>query len=289
MKSKKGIIITISTIVLMALLVAFITSAVAVKRHLANALSEEQVIDYSDYYFNDISWDVQNMSKTKVETNRNSSTLNITISGSMPMNSSFSSSLTNYSTYIIGTFSQKTHSNITLDVSGANDSTFEIFFSYPNNTMMCMINYTGSNSLLFASVDANENTNAIRYEVNITTNKTRRAETQFAWDPGGDINIILYYQDANGSEVQNGTILSTLAHNAIWNYTDGSSISVYAGKIGNRTGAFSLNPSNTSLTYRLSAFFPLAPNASVRTYYNITMGYWQGGNSKISQLVLSTK
>jgi len=279
----RGFVITISTLLIFSVTLAFILFLYHENLRAEGALTRLMSTPAPSFVFDDVATDLSSIFNHNITAGRSNATLSILLQGSFA-NPPGMGDLAAYSSFLATTYSNLTNSNLSLDAGGLADGSAEVLFS---NGLLFSYIYTGaSKSALLSS--SSTDTNASAYEVNVSVDRNRQSYTPWSSSPGGELNVTLRITDRSG----NLTSIVSLNRSATNSYIvayQGGSLVVRAGKIGLTDGALEVNPSGgivESTHYSAAASLPPGNlSSSLRYYWNAWLNYSRPGNISRSDWV----
>jgi hypothetical protein len=172
------------------------------------------------------------------------------------------------------------HSDISLNFTNISDGTIRAFINedyiYTNNHVIPEIIFTSENDMGTTS-----------YEINFSITKIRTNMTHFVSDPGGDIEVVIYYTDLNSSEVETATLNSDEDNVLTINYQDESTIEIAIGEHDGSDGSLRISSStyNTVAIVQFAAVLPPINESKKLGYaYDGTIEYVQGDIMKVGRV-----
>jgi len=278
-KGHRGFVITLASLGLIMLLVAFSSTLHNNYLSLERALLEPRPLLYAAFIFDSVAQDLNTIAGPQINITQTNSSTRILIADTVP-NENFSSQLASYESFIETILANETHSTIRANFSNMSAGMLRLSingnYNYTNNQ-------TGA-EMLFIS-DGTGGTNATVYEIFVSIIKTRASVQNFVFDPGGDLNISITYTDLNGTGTASGKILSNQANNFVLTYDDGSRFTLLVGRTGSSNGALRINTQNLTANISFTVTLPAINETKKTGYeYDAVLEYVQGKVKKSGKI-----
>lgn len=251
--SKRGFLFTISTIIFASTLLIY---AQAYLNH--STAVEKYVSDYSNrsaqpFLNDDVAFDLSRILDFSVSVDY-SNEMSFLFSDVVPKRFDLNSKLQDYKSFLEQNFFSHMPGSNSLDLSGINDGSVEIFFG---DSFQYTYNYD-TNSVAFNPLTGST---LNRIDLNLTVNNVgaSAALDSNSFSSSGSIPITINYKDDYNSLAISGTINPAIANNLLLNYKDGSRIEVVLGLVDGISDSFLVD----SGTHNILSY-------TMRVSYNVT-------------------
>ncbi|MBI5133761.1 MAG: hypothetical protein HZA83_03530 [Thaumarchaeota archaeon] len=268
-KGFRGFVITLSSLGLIVILVAFSGALHNNYLSMERALIEPRPLLYAAFLADSVAYDVNAIAGPALNITQTNDLMHIFIVDTVP-DENFSSKITAYENFLETTIANETHAEINANFSNISSGMLRVLINEKYN-------YTNNQSggeLLFT---ANGGTNATSYEINITIIKIRASLQTPVFDPAGNMNVSIRYTDLNGTGTSSGKVYSNQVNNFILRYTDGSEFRLNAGRNSGSNGALWALTQNLTAMVSFSIILPKANETEKIGYmYDAMLEYVQG-------------
>lgn len=228
--SMKGFVSSILALVVSALVIDLLLFYQAYDLGSNRLQQDIFAINYADYYFDDIAYDLRMLSPNNItleRTNSTSVTLGFTDSQAAL---DFEAAIANYSQKLSG-FMQKLNINFTINTS--NISTNDLAYYFSNGVV-----YTTSYDYPYKTyLISSPSTDFQNYTITYYTNLTRESLNDFNYQPSGDIYVKVNYTDANGTYQSEGYLNSAQSNVFKSNFANSGQFEIHIQKIGGEQGS----------------------------------------------------
>jgi hypothetical protein len=259
----KGFVITLISIVLIATLVTFSITLHNAHLKMERALKAPQPLMYAGSMFDDVAVDINEIVGPELSIYERNDSLGIAISDSLPKEN-YSEDLLEYEAHLEGRIANETNSFIDVNLSSI-ASGVKIAETY---------DYQNDDDIYFSAPGG---TGATSYEINVTVHEHPVNISSFAFNPWGDLEIILRYDDMNGTRVESGRVFSHVLNRFEVGYGAGRNVEIEVGRISGRNGALGVDAVDTAADVSFLAWLPEADEEDMIGYaYDATMYYEQG-------------
>jgi len=279
---RRGLVISISTILLLSALLLFAEYWAAKSQRWDRAIESVVVIGSAAHAFDDVAGDLEALHGLNISSVRGDG-LEVNTSGIAPdFSRNVSADLEAYESFFAN-FTKASNANASIDLSGIKDGSWETYWS---NGLQARWSYPSGQLALMTT----NSTNVTSWMINTYTNASHY-NSSFVHcqnNTGSDILVVISAMDLNG------TINCTkmIAANESWqfyiNFTDGTQLLVDAGLVNGTAGGLKLAaPQYPSVTrYNATGAFALAPGQEVARWYNATMSWLMPGVSRSGRIEL---
>ncbi len=264
----RGFAITLVAVSMIAILLILSVSLRGSYLSMERALTEPQPLLYASFMFDTVANDVRSIVGPNMTFYPANDSFGIRFVDTVPSRN-FSSGLAAYESFLEGTMANETHASIDVNLSmlTPEDSAVVINDDYTYS-------HENGDTMLFTSAGS---TGATYYDINITVVEARLNVTHLTFNPGGDMNVTLRYNDLNGTVTESGTLNSNVENVFYVNYTDGGELRVEIGKADGSDGGLLVKAEDVDAY--LIFFVALPPpdeTKSIGYEYDATMDYVQG-------------
>ena len=283
---KKGFVISLSTILIFSIVLLFAVFYESLVQRNNSFVLESFETQKAGFAADDIASDLNRLLGTGIRASHDKNALQLSFSDSLPAKIS-KTELGNLENFIDSNFARQINSNIDVNFDMLLDGNTEIIFS---NGLRYDYNYGTVNSVMFYA--PYKDTNAARYDINITVNAASIDSSAWAWNSNGDINVNLSFTDQNSglSVAYSGKLDSSIENTYQWNYSavSGDSFYIKIGELGEHEKALriieAITNSDARAEINVNAVLPL-PSHEIEWHYNADYNYSQNDvnlNRKIS-------
>lgn len=260
----RGFVFTISVILITMLILSLSSFESERGREISRESTLQQGIGNSGYAFDDVSDDLKELTGASIGAERNETYFWVTAEDGFPFPSS---NLSSYENYMEEVYAKNTHSNISIDASGMNDSI--VWFTNG-------INYTREEGELNSSILLSpKEMNATDVIVSIVCNEPSVGIAQMESDEGGELHVLINYSDSNTSFLQD-----IYVNKGTDKFME-ANFSTNALRFGiNQTGedydrVYVAGNGNPSCSYELKEVFRDDYKGDIAFYYNTIVEYTQ--------------
>jgi hypothetical protein len=274
----KGFVISLISVSLISLLVAFSSSLHNEYLAMERALSQPQPLAYAAFMFDRVAYDVNAIAGPNISIIENSSGLGIFVADTVPKDN-YTGRLSAYENFIeSAAFSNATHAAIDGNFSNMSFGVLTLLidqdYTYTNDP--------GGSDMLFTSAGG---TNATYYEINVTVLQNTENVTHFNFNSSGDLNLTLHYTDLNTTLTESGTVFSDQANSFKITYASGGTLNITVGQKSGNPGSLYIKAQNVNASTSWFAALPRPKETKKLGYsYNATLSYIQGGIAKTARI-----
>ena len=283
--TKKGLIITISTIMLLSVAVLFAEFYAGNVSEKDSFIINSLRLDKAGFVKDDIACSLEKILGTVVDVNRGMVNTEIIFSDSLPSTIN-KAELLNYQSFVQSQYSSKQNSSILLDLNWLVDNRTELLFS---NGMAYDYSYSGDSIIDFYV--PGEDTNVFSYEITISVNDDLNFTAVWNWDAGGTIDVIINYSDNSNSFTDSGKLNADInnLYEIAYSETAGDSLLINIGEIDGNSSALkiteSINDAASVAIVEITALMP-SPSGGLFYYYAADLNYMQADVMVSGKMIL---
>ena len=277
----RGFIFSIVTISFMLLLMMLASAAANEYSEMERARAKPEPIVYAAAILDNTGKQFADTVLPRASFATRNDSLGITITDSVPRPDA-SNDLSSMKWFVENQLSAWVHAAISVNITNVTGGELELrmldSYIYSNSQ-------NGTHEVMFRPVLNQSGTGSARYNITLTVDDYRGTVSSFAWDPSGDINVTLTYNDRNGTETESGMLLSTATNDFSIKYgvDESMQLDLRVGRLEYKgdswDGALFMNVSEGEpVGFLVYAGLPPPPaNASNRIVFPIQMTYSQDG------------
>ncbi len=272
--TKKGLIITISTIMMLSVAVLFAEFYAGNVSEKDSFIINSLKLDKAGFVKDDIACSLEKILGTVVDVNKGLTNTEIIFRDSLPSTIN-KTELLNYQSFVQSQYASKQNSSISLDLNWLIDNRTELLFS---NGLAYDYSYSGDNIIDFYV--PGEDTNVFSYEITISVNNDLNFTSPMDWNGEGTIDVIINYSDNSNSFTDSGKLNAEInnIYEIAYSETAGDSLLINIGKIDNNSNALkiteSIDDSASVVAVEIKALMP-SPSGGLFYYYDADLNYMQ--------------